>query len=173
MKTFQVQYAWAKNYMHLPKKEKTKMWHIYIYIYIYTESEHVSRSVVSDSWRPPWTAALPGSSVHRTFPARILEWVAMPSSRASSRPRDRARISRTAGRFFPVRATREAHPHTAPRVKETAQWGAARDIAQGPQLGARDDPEGWVGGGWGPQEGEGTCIHTADSHCWAAESNTL
>ena len=30
----------------------------------------------------------PGSSVHRFLQARILEWVAMPSSRESSRPRD-------------------------------------------------------------------------------------
>ena len=34
----------------------------------------------------------PGSSVHGTLQARILEWVAMPSSRASSRPRDQAHI---------------------------------------------------------------------------------
>ena len=32
--------------------------------------------------------SLPGSSVHGIFQARILEWVAMPSSRGSSRPRD-------------------------------------------------------------------------------------
>ena len=31
--------------------------------------------------------SLPGSSVHGIFQARILEWVAMPSSRGSSRPR--------------------------------------------------------------------------------------
>ena len=30
----------------------------------------------------------PGSSVHWILQARILEWVAMPSSRGSSRPRD-------------------------------------------------------------------------------------
>ena len=35
----------------------------------------------------------PGSSVHRILQARILEWVAMPSSRGSSRPRDQIRIS--------------------------------------------------------------------------------
>ena len=29
----------------------------------------------------PWTAALPGSSVHGFLQARLLEWVAMPSSR--------------------------------------------------------------------------------------------
>ena len=45
----------------------------------------------------------PGSSVHGIFQPRILEWVAMPSSRGSSRPRDRTSISYVsciAGRFF-------------------------------------------------------------------------
>ena len=36
----------------------------------------------------PMDCSLPGSSVHRIFQARILEWVAMPSSRGSSQPRD-------------------------------------------------------------------------------------
>ena len=40
---------------------------------------------------------------------RILEWVAMPFSRGSSRPRDRTRVSCTAGGFFTSWATREAH----------------------------------------------------------------
>ena len=35
----------------------------------------------------------PGSSVCRILQARILEWVAMPSSRGSSRPRDRTHVS--------------------------------------------------------------------------------
>ena len=35
----------------------------------------------------------PGSSVHGILQARTLEWVAMPSSRASSRPRDRTHDS--------------------------------------------------------------------------------
>ena len=35
----------------------------------------------------------PGSSVHRIFQARILEWVAMPSSRESSQLRDGTHIS--------------------------------------------------------------------------------
>ena len=37
--------------------------------------------------------SLPGSSVHGTFQARILEWVAISSSRGSSPPRDPTRIS--------------------------------------------------------------------------------
>ena len=36
----------------------------------------------------PMNYSPPGSSVHRIFQARILEWVAMPSSRGSSWPRD-------------------------------------------------------------------------------------
>ena len=42
----------------------------------------------------------PGSSVHGIFPARILEWVAMPHSRGSSWPRDRTWVSSIAGGFF-------------------------------------------------------------------------
>jgi len=35
----------------------------------------------------------PGSSVHGILQARILVWVAMPSSRVSSRPRDQTHVS--------------------------------------------------------------------------------
>ena len=42
------------------------------------------------------------------FQARILEWIAMPSSRGSSQPRDWTQVSYTASRFFTVWATREA-----------------------------------------------------------------
>ena len=35
----------------------------------------------------PTDCGPPGSSVHRILQARILEWVAMPSSRGSSQPR--------------------------------------------------------------------------------------
>ena len=41
----------------------------------------------------PMDYSLPGSPVHGILQARILEWVAMPSSRGSSRPRDGTRIS--------------------------------------------------------------------------------
>ena len=36
----------------------------------------------------PMDCSLPDSSVHEVLRTRILEWVAMPSSRESSRPRD-------------------------------------------------------------------------------------
>ena len=50
---------------------------------------------------------LPGSSVHGILQARILERVAIPFSRGSSRPRDQTPISCIAGGFFTIWATRE------------------------------------------------------------------
>ena len=41
----------------------------------------------------PMDCSLPGSSVQGILQARILEWVAMPSSRGSSRPGARTRVS--------------------------------------------------------------------------------
>ena len=49
----------------------------------------------------------PGSSVHGSLQARILEWVAMPSSRRCSQPRVRTCVSRLAGKFFAIWITRE------------------------------------------------------------------
>ena len=46
-----------------------------------------------------------GSSVHGISQARILEWVAISSSRGSSWPRDQARVSCIAGKFFTNWAT--------------------------------------------------------------------
>ena len=49
----------------------------------------------------------PGSSVHGTFQARILEWVAISFYRGSSWPRDKPWVSHIVGRFFTIWATRE------------------------------------------------------------------
>ena len=43
----------------------------------------------------PMGCNLPGASVHGIFQARKLEWVAMPSCRGSSQPRDQTCISYT------------------------------------------------------------------------------
>ena len=58
----------------------------------------------------------PGSSVHRVLQARILEWVAMPSSRGSSQPMDGTYIS-CIGRWTLYHwATREAHGTSNPEL---------------------------------------------------------
>ena len=57
-----------------------------------------SRSVVANSWDHV-DCSPPGSSVDGILQARILEWIAIHFSRASSWARDRTRLSCTAGRF--------------------------------------------------------------------------
>ena len=56
----------------------------------------------------PVDCSPPGASVHGIFQARILEWVAIPSSRRSCQPRDRTQASCTGGGFLTIWATREA-----------------------------------------------------------------
>jgi len=50
----------------------------------------------------PMECSPPGSSVNGILQARILEWVAMPSFRGSSRPRDQTQVSCVAGKFFTI-----------------------------------------------------------------------
>ena len=55
-----------------------------------------------------WTVAHQAPLSMRIFQARILEWVAMPSSRGSFQLRDQTQVSCVAGGFFTSWATREA-----------------------------------------------------------------
>ena len=59
----------------------------------------LSHSVVSD-FATPWTIACQVPLSMGILQERILEWVAMPSSRGSSQLRDRTQDSCIAGRFF-------------------------------------------------------------------------
>ena len=52
--------------------------------------------------------SLPAFSVQGILQARILDWVAVPSSKRSSQPRDQTEVSHNAGGFFTTWVTREA-----------------------------------------------------------------
>ena len=61
-----------------------------------------------------------GSSIHGILQARILEWVSMPSSWGSSRPRDKTHILMSpamTGGFFTTSATWEAQEMLAVKIK--------------------------------------------------------
>ena len=62
-----------------------------------------SHSVVSDSLWP--------HTVHGILRARTLEWLTFPFSKGSSQPRDQTQVSRIAGGFFTIWATREAQEY--------------------------------------------------------------
>ena len=55
----------------------------------------------------PWAGAHQASFSMRILQARILERVAMSSSKGSSQPRERTQVSCTVGRFFTIWAIRE------------------------------------------------------------------
>ena len=76
-------------------------------------------SVVSNSL---WPHGMPGSSVLGILQARILEWVAIPVSRGSSRSRDRTPIFCIAARFFTIWATRQAHIYTMEYYSAIKEW---------------------------------------------------
>ena len=69
-------------------------WCVYAYICV------LSHSVLSNS-ATPWTIVHQVPMYMGILQTRILEWVAMPSSRVSSHPRDRTWISCTAGDSLP------------------------------------------------------------------------
>ena len=77
----------------------------------------------------PMDCSLPGSSVHRIFQAKILEWVAISYSRGSSQPRDQTRASHIAGRWFTFWATRETligkneGSKIARKIARKTKWG--------------------------------------------------
>ena len=82
----------------------------------------------------PMDCSPPGSSIHGIFQARVLEWVAISSSRGSSWPRDGSQISRTTDRCSTIWATREAQDHTRQgKSEQLPQTMGSRD-----QLEAKD-----------------------------------
>ena len=60
----------------------------------------VSCSVMSVALCDPMTHSPPGSSVHGILQTKIVEWVAIPSSRGSSWPRDWTQVSCIVGGFL-------------------------------------------------------------------------
>ena len=69
-----------------------------------------------------------GSSVHGLLQARILEWVTIPFSRGLCLLSDQTCVSRIAGRFFIVWATREATKHLKVRVKPALREEEMPDV---------------------------------------------
>ena len=82
----------------------------------------------------PMGCSLPDSSVHGILQARILEWVAMPSSRGSSRPRDRMSPA-LASRFLTPSAAWEAPDKPSLCCKHQLSVWLSGPQAQEPWLG--------------------------------------
>ena len=82
----------------------------------------------------PCTVAFQAPLSMGILQARILEWVAMPSSRESSQPRDLTQVSHIADGFFTIWATREAQYHWSVKSLSRVRlfvtpWTAARQAS--------------------------------------------
>ena len=67
----------------------------------------------------------PASSVHGILQARMLEWVAVPSSSGSYEPRDRtclSNVSCIAGRFFTTSTTWQVKVHESEQTLGGGDW---------------------------------------------------
>ena len=111
------------KYSNLSEDKTDTYFSIILFVYIHTHINvcHVNIHVRAKSFQScptlcnPMDSSPPGSSVHGILQARILEWLALSSSRISSQLRGRTHVSQSlalAGRFFMTSGTREAHVHT-------------------------------------------------------------
>ena len=128
----------------------------------------------------PMDRSPPGSSVHGILQARILEWVAMPSSRGSSRPRDRTRTSlkspALASGSFTTSAPWEAlhEPHPAACIRISGGGAGHRRCFRVP-----DDVNKYAGlGSTTPSQGKGwwtlkLCPPTLDGGPWWSQHPPL
>ena len=72
--------------------------------------------------------SLPGSSVHGILQVKVLEWVALPSSRGISWPKDQTHISCITGRFFTAEPPRKPSPKPTYKVILPLVWAASRQL---------------------------------------------
>ena len=109
--------------------------HIFAYLFI------MLLCVCAYSLSCVWLFATPWTAVHQTplsmriLQARILEWVALPSSRGSSQSRDWTQVSRIAGGFFTTWATRGAlFMHLLSVKSGRKYWGCHSESNKVPAL---------------------------------------
>ena len=104
----------------------------------------------------PWSVAHQAPLSMGILQARILEWVATPSSRGSSQPRTRTQVFRIAGRLFTVWATR-TWSHVSGRECLMQQWTlVTRDVPEQSLRKELRTPE---------TMGLGHCAHTRKWFC--------
>ena len=76
----------------------------------------------------PMDCSPPGSSVHGILQARILEWVAMPSSRGSSWPRNWNWVSCITGRsYIGMGFPSSSAVKNPPSMQEAQVWSLSRE----------------------------------------------
>ena len=91
---------WKQSLNHWTAREVQPLNFLCTFYFCVCVCKCSATSVMSDCLWPPLDCSVPGFSVHGILQASMLEWVATPSSRGSSRLRAWTCISYMAGRFF-------------------------------------------------------------------------
>ena len=76
----------------------------------------------------PVIYSLTGFSVHGILQTRILQWVAIPFSRRSSRPRDWAQVSCILGRFLPFQSPGKPPIQLSQLLKHSSHWWLSKSV---------------------------------------------
>ena len=120
--------TWAQQLQLVGSRVQAQwMWHmgsIALQSGIFLDCYTLSR--ISRVWLcNPMRCSPPGSSVHGILQARILGWIAMPSSKGSSWPRDRTQVSHVSciGRRIPGPGIKPVSPALAGRFLTTRPPG--------------------------------------------------
>ena len=115
---------WQIN--QLPLHPQMTQWHPLFLLSITCSMKSASRPVTSDSVHPT-VCGPPGSSVHGILQAAVLEWVAIPFSKASSPARDQpwSPALRVASTIWAAREVPSTQ-HWRPEVKQSSRWDLER-----------------------------------------------
>ena len=81
--------------------------HIYISIAVSISISSVQSLSHVQLFATPWTVAHQAPLFMGILQTKLLEWIAMPSSKGSSKPRDQTQVSCIAGGFFTIWASRK------------------------------------------------------------------
>ena len=96
--------------------------HNYNYFFMQSCVSVLSCALLRPTLCDPLGCSPLGSSVHGILQARILEWVAMFSSRESSQPRDQNRVSCITGSFFTTEPLGRPKTWKQPKCPSTEEW---------------------------------------------------
>ena len=113
----------------------------------------------------------PGSSIQGILQARMLEWVSISSSRGSSQPRDRTRVSCTAGNSLSLShlgsqdkstVTPMKPPYLSMMIRVKGPVGLGQGRSESSTRAWRSTPHGQV-----TTVSDGICAHVHPINSWA------
>ena len=147
------------------------MWRLQVKVFIQTGKTRTTRALLCLVAQSCPTFMPPGSSIQGILQARMLEWVAISSSRGSSQPRDRTRVSCTAGDSLSLShlgsqdkstVTPMKPPYLSMMIRVKGPVGLGQGRSESSTRVWRSTPHGQV-----TTVSDGICAHVHPINSWA------